>query len=196
LQNGNIIALRASNGSVLWHYTSRSFLSELPPYVADASVYVIALHGSIDALRAGDGSLLWHASLHALSDAPTMIATGGMVYVGTQDGSVEALRASDGSLLWLYKDGKGSAVSTTISTVAQGVVYIGLQAGDIDSIAALRASDGFLLWRYIPQIPSTQLFPILADNILLLALQDGSIDALRASSGILLWHYPVNSWHL
>ena len=62
--------------------------------------------------------------------------------------------------------------------------------------AALRASDGFLLWRYIPQIPSTQLFPILADNILLLALQDGSIDALRASSGILLWHYPVNSWHL
>jgi hypothetical protein len=50
-----------------------------------------------------------------------------------------------------------------------------------------------MLWRYTPHISAMQLLPVVGDDLVLIALQDGSIDALRISSGALRWHRAKNS---
>jgi outer membrane protein assembly factor BamB len=126
--------------------------------------------------------------------SPFLIGTGGVIYVGAYDGSVEALRESSGSTLWRHQGGEGGPVTITF---AQGVLYLAFYAtsgvNNIASIAALRASDGFVLWRYTPHVTARQLSPVVGDDLVLIALQDGSIDALRASSGALRWHRAMNS---
>jgi outer membrane protein assembly factor BamB len=190
LQDGSLDALRASNGTLLWRYRLPSPLTEESPSVADGMVYVSTLDGSVYALRASDGSVLWHTAMHVPDVFPSLIVVDGVIYVQTLGGSIAALRANDGSILWLYNGEEGDAGSIT---AVQGVVYLALQTGGINSIAALSARDGSILWRYTPQVSSTQLPPILVDDLVLTTLQDGSIDALRASNGALLWHLAVNS---
>jgi outer membrane protein assembly factor BamB len=81
-------------------------------------------------------------------------------------------------------------------TVVQGVVYIAqytIDANSLASITALRASDGTLLWSNTPHTTYKQLLPVVGNDTVLIAWQDGSVDALRASNGSLLWHRAMNS---
>jgi outer membrane protein assembly factor BamB len=98
-------------------------------------------------------------------------------------------------VLWHHQGGAGGAVSIT---VAQGVIYLAFPATTSGvnlrgSITVLRASDGFILWRYTPHVSAMQLSPVVGDDLVLIALQDGSIDALHASSGVLRWHRAMKS---
>jgi outer membrane protein assembly factor BamB len=118
----------------------------------------------------------------------------GVLYVGAFDGSVDALSENDGSLLWRHEGGGGGPASITVT---QGVIYLAFYTtsgvNTIARIAALRANDGLVLWRYTPLVPANQLSPVVGDDLVLVALQDGSIEALRASSGALRWHRAMNN---
>jgi outer membrane protein assembly factor BamB len=121
--------------------------------------------------------------------------TGGVVFVvASLSGSLDALNASSGSVIWQHASKAGESVPIT---VVQGVVYLALYATSgvnfLENITALRASDGKLLWKYTPHTAYRQLLPVEGNNIVLIALQDGSVEALRASSGPLLWHRTANS---
>lgn len=195
LQDGSMDVLRASTGVLLWRYTPRVPALHLypQPLVADGVVYALTQDGHLFALRASDGFTVWSVALHATDLLPSMIVTGGVIYVGAFDGSIYALRASSGSLLWHHQGGEGGSITITI---AQIVIYFPIYtvgANPIESITALRASDGFVIWRYTPHTSYRQLSPMMGDDIVLIALQDGSIDALRASSGSLRWHRAMNS---
>jgi hypothetical protein len=81
-------------------------------------------------------------------------------------------------------------------TAVQRVVYLATIASGANllaSITALRASDGKLLWNYTPHTSYRQLLSVDENNMVLLALQDGSVEGLRASSGSLIWHRASNS---
>ncbi len=195
LQGGGMDVLRADTGGLLWRYTPRvPALALSLPLVTNGVVYALTQDGHLSALRASDGFTVWSVALHAADLLPPLIETGGVIYVGALDGSVDALRESDGSVLWRHQGGEGGPVSMT---VAEAVIYLAFYAtsgyNTIASIAALRASDGFVLWRYTPHVSARQLSPVEADDLVLIALQDGSIDALRASSGALRWHRAMNS---
>jgi outer membrane protein assembly factor BamB len=194
LQSGGLDVLRSGTGILLWRYTPRVPALQLFPQtlVADGVVYTLTQDGHLYALRASDGFTIWRVALHATDLLFPLIVTGGVVYVGAFDGSVYALRASDGSVLWHHQGREGESASIT---VAQGVIYLTFYAGmnDIASITTLRASDGLVLWRYTPHVSARQLLPVMGDDLVLIALQDGSIDALRASSGSLRWHRVMNS---
>jgi outer membrane protein assembly factor BamB len=97
-------------------------------------------------------------------------------------------------VLWRHQGGEVGPASIT---VVQGVIYLTFYTttGEdiIASITALRASDGLVLWSYTPSTSAWQLAPVVGDDLVLIALQDGSIDALHASSGALRWHRAMNS---
>jgi outer membrane protein assembly factor BamB len=197
LQDGSMDVLRASTGVLLWRYTPRVPALNLFPeiLVADGVVYAGTQDGHLYALRASDGFTIWSVVLHATDNLIPMNVTGEVVYVGAAlDGSIYALRESDGSVLWRYEGGEGGPASIMVT---QGVIYLAFDAtSGVDifaSITALRASDGVLLWSYTPHASYRQLLPVMGDDIVLIALQDGSVDALRASSGSLLWHRAMNS---
>lgn len=193
LQNGGMDVLRANTGVLLWRYTSRvPALGLYPqPLVASGVVFVLTQDGHLSALRANNGSTVWSVSLNATDILPSLTMTGGVIYVATFDGSVTALRENSGSVLWRYQGREKGPASIT---VVQGVPYPAFYAtgsGGFNSITALRASDGFVLWRYTPHIPAMQVLPVVTDDLILLALQDGSINALHSTSGSLRWRHVM-----
>ena len=192
LQGGSMDVLRADTGVVLWQVSDVPLLPL--PLITQGIVYALTQHGYLYALRASDGFTLWDVALNATDLLPPAIMIEGVIYVGASDGSIDALRASDGSILWRHQGGEGGPASI-IGT--QGMIYLAFYAtsgvNTIPSITALRASDGFVLWRYTPHVSARQLSPVVGDDLVLIALQDGGIDALRASSGALRWHRAMSS---
>jgi outer membrane protein assembly factor BamB len=163
------------------------------PLITHGIVYVLTQDGHLAALRTSDGLIVWHVALQSTYLLPLLIETAGVIFVVALDGSVDALRESDGSSLWRYQGQERGPVSMT---VAQGVIYLAFYAttgvNSIESITALRTSDGSFLWLYTPHVSAMQLASVAEDNLVLIALQDGSIDALRASNGTFRWKRAMN----
>jgi outer membrane protein assembly factor BamB len=197
LQDGSMDVLHADNGVLLWRYIPRIPALNLFPLilVADGVVYTGTQDGHLYALRASDGFKIWSVVLYPGDNPFILNVTGGVVFVvASLSGSVDALNASSGSVIWQHASKAGATVPIT---VAQGVVYLAQYATSgvniLENLTALRASDGILLWNYAPHTAYRQLLPVEGNDIVLIALQDGSVEALRASSGSLLWHRTANS---
>lgn len=215
---GYVYALRASDGTLLWRYTTGNFVYNgyaYSPTVSSGVVYVASQAGSLTALRASNGTLLWRYI--AKGQVAVSLAVNGIVYlldtnIGQGPDYLEALRASDGKLLWRTPS------YDYLPVVVNNVLYITSQAG----LSALRAHDGTLLWRYAlagtgftgPTIldgiiytvafqysPASPVSTPTAGYHLVTAplnwkmpfKQGGplSLYALRASNGTVLWHYET-----
>jgi len=191
LQDGGMDVLRADTGILLWRYIPHVPAQRLYPQilVSDGVVYAGSHDGYLYALRASDGFTIWSVTLHTNDNLIPMNVAGGVVFVeGSLSGSVNALREDSGSVIWQYPGRAGESVPIM---VVQGVVYLASYAASgvniFASITGLRASDGVVLWSYTPQTSYKQLLPVLGNDIILIALQDGSVDALYASNGSLFW---------
>ncbi len=173
--------------------TSASSSTNSSQVVAITIVGGVAYAGAdkaVYALRSTDGTLLWRSSIDGgVGDQP--VVAGGVVYVTASTditATLYALRSSDGALLWHYTSNGG--ISTPV--VANGVVYVGTQGGEV---LALRAGNGTLLWRYNDNNFGF-LSPQLVDGVLYVKAnneQPGNVYALRASDGRLLWHYTAKA---
>ncbi len=190
--NSGVYALRASDGSLLWHYNTAGPVPgpDSPPVGSDGIIYVSAdvdqgfgnTTGYIYALRGSDGALLWRYTTDGYVYTPTV--AGGVVYVGSMAGSLAALRASDDTLLWRYT-AEGSMATPV---VVNGIVYVDIdQSPDNPNyLYALRASDGKFLWR----TPSYAYAPVIVNGVVYITSQAG-LSALRASNGAQLWRYAL-----
>src|SRR5207245_745427 len=106
---GEVYALQATNGSLLWHYTVKGACCR-GLVMTDTTVYISEFDrggGHIDALRASDGSLLWqYQGDRQVNQATVMDGVVFLTYesAGFKDtgSTVDALRISDGSHLWRY----------------------------------------------------------------------------------------------
>jgi len=147
--SSSVYALRASDGTLLWHYTGNATQGYSWAAVADGVVYVSTLvnmyKGYVIALQGNNGSLVWSEA----TDDPPITASAilnGVVYVGAENGDLYALQAGNGSPLWHYTI-FGAILSTPV--LSGEMVYVGSANG----IAyALRARDGVLLWYYLTKV--------------------------------------------
>jgi outer membrane protein assembly factor BamB len=181
-QDGIVSALRTSNGSVLWRYSTGGS-SELPE-VAGGVVYVATSvdkgAGHVYALRASDGALSWRYT--AGSDLFMSTVVNGVVYAGSGESTVFALRASDGSLLW---QDKLTGPIDGMVTVVDGVVYA---ISSHEMVYALRGSDGSLLWQY--RLAGHAIAsPMIGNGVAYIGLEEGMVYALQADTGSLLWRF-------
>lgn len=108
-----LFALRATDGSTLWRYTSQrgetgnmGIPNIYPPAVTNGAVYVTEDGGALTALAASDGHVIWrvHVDPAPGSDVyPFSIsspaAVDGAVFVAG-NGWLVAVRASDGGTMW------------------------------------------------------------------------------------------------
>ncbi len=143
----SLYALRASNGTVLWHYQTtgdkNNGMGMLA--VAEGLVYIDTTVGSktdISALRASDGSRLWTHAGNAPFDDWAVVGQG-VVYIPSSSGVVYALQAHDGKELWRY------AISGKVynAPVLDGsTLFIGVDNG---VVYALDVGNGSLRWHYV-----------------------------------------------
>jgi outer membrane protein assembly factor BamB len=152
----SIYAVRASDGTILWHFTTNKGGDSWVNWfsVEHGIVYASATDtegntgtGDIYALQSNNGSVLWQDTLNA-SPSGGLLANG-VIYLSASNGSdvgaVYTLRARDGSLLWNYP----IAGSMFNAPVLDGnVAYVGASNG---MAYALRADNGRIVWHYLTQ---------------------------------------------
>ncbi len=191
--NGELYALRVSDGNVRWRNKIDPGANAAP--IVNAGIIFITTSrsdvgpGSLYALRASDGEELWQ---YTISDAiDNLLVANGIVYmtsydVVSQNGSLIALRASDGAQLW-HKTVRGFSYNAPV--VDNQVVYVSTSADNgSGTVYALRANDGTQLWYYTTTTFTS--VPLVNRGIAYL-VSDQGLSALQASDGQLLWRVPV-----
>jgi len=198
---GDVYALRANTGSLLWHYkVSGSCCRGLVMTKTAIYIGILDSRGShVDALRTDDGSLLWHHQIDGTSRLMGIAVADGVIYLGIfngpAQGAVDALRASDGSLIWHSQ----TNVVPLALTVADNQVYVGGFGDQILALDALQVRNGSLIWQYksardegIPYFATGMdgvVYMISGCYICYLDTTGSTLDALRANDGTLLWRY-------
>jgi len=180
--DGNVFALNASTGALLWKYTTGLHVYASPA-VANGVVYVGSQDGNEYALNASTGAKLWSYATTVNNVFSSAAVAYGVVYIGASDGNVYALNASTGSLLWSHYYGDDLIDSSP--AVANGVVYI----SGTGKFYAVKASTGDLLWNFTTGGGYESSSPAVANGVVYIGSVDGNVYALNASTGALLWSY-------
>ncbi len=142
-----LLALRASNGTLLWE--KKSMVSMIPllfsPVVSNGRIYVASASGTISALRVQDGSQVWQVP-NTPVEGSSLTVENALIYINAPN-EVYALRAQDGVMAWKQSldHHNGFSSSDTSMLAVDGMVYVSKDSGVVQ---ALRASDGKSLWSY------------------------------------------------
>jgi len=88
-QDGNIYALNAGTGALLWNYTTYGPVYG-SPVVANGVVYVGSDDSNVYALNASTGALLWLYPTGSSFFTSSPAVANGIVYIGSGDGYVYA----------------------------------------------------------------------------------------------------------
>jgi outer membrane protein assembly factor BamB len=178
-QDTSLIALRANNGSTLWHRNGTGNILAANNNLIIAS----SLDGnSIVALRVSDGATLWRYNVQNIRQS---LMSDGVFYLKTTNkDNLIALNASNGALLWqvrapgiLLSADNGILCFDAPLPFPQGYIY------------ALRASNGTQLWRHMKI--GDQPEPVQNGIVYVVSSIDGKLTALRASNGSMLWQYQM-----
>jgi outer membrane protein assembly factor BamB/tRNA A-37 threonylcarbamoyl transferase component Bud32 len=87
--DGNLYALNASNGKLLWKYTTGGPIVASPVVSLNGLVYVGSTDGRIYALDAKNGELVWSDNTGASIEV-TPVLDNGMLFVCSSDGTIRA----------------------------------------------------------------------------------------------------------
>lgn len=176
---GEIVALDASDGTLLW---SRSVPDSLwaAPTVAGGALVVGTPEERVYSVDASTGAIRWkrRSSSYILNSAA---AAHGVVYIGAED-RLYALDAQTGDRIWRTSQvGAG-----TTPAVVGGVVYLGTGHGDVD---AYDVSTGDLVWRFHAGGGDVESSPTVANGVVYVGSNGDMVFALDARTGKELWSY-------
>lgn len=186
--DGNVYALDASGGKLLWKFHTGGLIHTTPA-VYNHTVYVGSWDTYLYAIDARTGKEKWkfktkdqpgYHLLEGIQASP--VIEGDLVYFGARDGYFYAVHTGDGSPAWKYST-KGSWVLTT-AAVKDGMVYFG--TSDSYLFIALEAKTGIEQFRFRANgyVYSS---PIIAGNTAYFGDFTGSLFAVDLSSRGLSW---------
>jgi outer membrane protein assembly factor BamB len=216
--DGNLYALRASDGVRLWHYSTSGPVTSSPA-VANGVVYFASEDGGVYAVDTQTGVLRWRFAtegehrfeapgIHGIKPAHEMMAdpfdlfisspaiANQTVYIGSGDHNVYALDAATGALRWKFTT--GNVVHAT-PAVADGMLYIGSWDRNF---YALDAATGNVRWKFttgddqrIYNQVGIQSSAAVANGMVYFGCRDSHLYALDARDGTLRWkHDEFGSW--
>lgn len=138
---GDLDAVGASDGLLLWQYHIGSAAIQSRPTIANGAVYFGTDGGSVYAVNLSTHLLVWRYQ------APMPVQTrpavnGSVVYIGAKT-SVIALRTSDGTPIWRHNLDSQIYKAGVIATA--GLVFSGTYAG---GFYALKPGGGRVAWSY------------------------------------------------
>ena len=175
-----------------WERKTGSFDEQhlrLRPSVHKNVIYTCNSKGRIAALRSNSGVILWETNIQ-LPIAGGIEADHRLAVVGTLDGEVVALSSQNGKPLWRVR------VSSEILAPPKihGTTVL---VRTIDGkVFALSSQNGQRLWFYQRAVPTLTLrgtsAPIIANDKVIVGLDNGLLLALALQDGRLLWENPLH----
>jgi eukaryotic-like serine/threonine-protein kinase len=190
-------AAPAPAGTVLWTFQAGNSIWS-SPVIRNGRIYFGSDDQSLYAVDLQTHQLAWKfATGGIIRSRPAVLDT--MVYASSDDGVLHALEAATGVEKWQanigsgndrtggpFDVGSGYDYKQSSPIIADGVVYVGSGAGELD---AVEAATGKQLWSFKAsgRIRST---PVVADGKVYVGDGNGSLHALDALTGAELWNQP------
>jgi outer membrane protein assembly factor BamB len=182
-EDGQIRALRASDGQVVWQTRVGGRLL-VAPALDGGMIYAGDGKGAIVALEAGSGRELWRHELEArVRTRPA--ADGGRVFAGTAGGRVVALDAVAGSAVWQTDLG---VLLTPGMVLGRGILVVGAVDG---RVVGLDQESGARLWEFATG-GAVRAAPAGTGNTVYCGSSDGYLYALALVAGRLEWKYRLD----
>ena len=184
--NGDVWALNASTGAVVWKYHTGGAVKAGLAY-AGGLLYVGAYDGRLYCLSRA-GKLVWRASAQprlygSSSFYSTPAVSYGRVYVGSTDGRVYSFGSTSGKLRWSHDTGGYVYASPA---VWHRLVFAGSYDG---RFFAFDAATGDVRWSFSANGQISGSATVIGGVVYFATLQKRTY-ALDASSGRLLWSFP------
>ena len=198
---GDVVALDARNGRVLWRARTKAPLSG--GTAAGGGLVVIGTSdGRLFALSAADGKTRWEIRINGEVLAPVAIAEK-LIAVRTGDGKLRGLNPADGHELWVQEQQvpRLSLRGTSRPVIVGDTVLCGFDNG---KVMAINGGDGSLLWEatVTPPHGRTEL-ERLADidaavlvsgqNVYTVGFQ-GRVAMLALDTGQVWWSHELSSY--
>lgn len=152
-RDGNVQALDAITGQILWQHTCPSDVAS-SPVILPGEPPGLALgtrFGYVYALDARTGAERWRfRTAHWVDSTPAVakVRDRPLLFVGSHDQSVYALDADSGRLVWRFAT-KGDVYSAPAVLRHQGQTLVAVASGD-DHLYLLDAATGRERWRTMP----------------------------------------------
>jgi eukaryotic-like serine/threonine-protein kinase len=192
--DGHVYALDAANGALRWKQRTGDVV-HASPAVADGLVVVGSWDGGLYAFDAASGAPRWRfqsgldPAMHnqqGFQSSPAIVD--GVVYVGCRDAHLYAIDAASGQERWRFSTGASWVVGSP--AMAGGRVYFA--TSDSSLVHALDAKTGAPVWQ---QQAKAYMFssPLLAGDVLLIGLLNGTLQALDAARGAELWTFQTEA---
>lgn len=153
VKTGDVVALSAGNGQVLWSFRTKGAV-RTRPWFQDGQVWVGSADGCLYRLGARTGRPLWSRPFctDAAIDGDPVLVKGGLkgggdlVLFSVTINKVYAVGAEDAAFRWEYHRDRPhlmSAEGVSSPTVAGERVYVGFSDG---TLVALTLGDGQVVW--------------------------------------------------
>ncbi|HLZ21647.1 MAG TPA: PQQ-binding-like beta-propeller repeat protein [Ktedonobacterales bacterium] len=185
---GNLLALDATTGAVIWRHNIGQFLDDSTPVVVGRVVFVAANRSWIFALDRTTGQQLWTANLGEVIQAAPIFADG-LLLVNSRT-TTFALDARGGTIRWHFHENASGWPTQAAPTVQGNTVYCAL--GTTTVVYALNLQTGAKIWSHDAGVRLIST-PLVTGQSVIIGTWNGLVMALDASSGALLWRYDVNS---
>jgi outer membrane protein assembly factor BamB len=171
---GDVWALNADDGTVLWRFEADGAVWSKPA-VTDDAIYVTSMDGVLHKLDR-DGNEQWSFASPGAGVASNPTVVGDSVYFGSFDKKLYAVSTDDGAMRWSV-DGDNWFWGTP--AVGDGVVY----APNLDGrVYAVREDDGSSVWEFDAGAP-VRSAPALVEDGLVVAARDGDVFKLDLENG-------------
>jgi outer membrane protein assembly factor BamB len=143
---GEVIALDAQNGKVLWRVPTEDMVWSGPTLVEDR-LYVGDLKGNFYAFNTNDGSTIWKITSDKLDGAiiGSPLVDGDTIYFGTEDGTLFALDTS-GNIKW--KQTIGGPLYPSPRLAGDLILVAPMK---VDELLIAFTKDGTRQWSFIPE---------------------------------------------
>ncbi|MCI0505222.1 MAG: outer membrane protein assembly factor BamB [Gammaproteobacteria bacterium] len=201
-QAGKIMALRQSDGQVLWTNAIMDSISSGP--VVDSNLlYVGTIDAHVFALNADSGDIVWQGDVSSEVLANPVISEN-LVFIQTIDGKLAALDKNTGEKIWT--DAREVPALTLRGTSSPVIVNDKVIAGFANGkLVALQKATGKKLWESVVGLPGgrTDLQRMVDIDGLLQADNDevyavtyqGRIAAVSVENGRTIWTRDMSSYN-
>jgi outer membrane protein assembly factor BamB len=189
---GEVLALKADSGKVLWRKPLFNPLRAAPTIIGDR-VYAVSIDNQLNALDARTGDVLWHhngiAESATLMGASNPATINDSVVVAYSSGEIFNLRAENGRVSWNYglttptQVGALPAIADIrgLPIIDRGRVFAISHSGRMASID-LRTGDR--VWENDIGGINT---PVVSGDTIFVLSNDGQLLAVTRESGRILW---------
>ncbi len=179
-------------GTVLWTFQTGDAVWSSPT-VTDGVVYFGSDDKSVYAIDTTTQKLRWKFTTGGIVRSHPA-ATEGVVYVSSDDGTLHALDIATGTEKWKAdlgsanipargELGSGYDYQQSSPAVANGMVYVGSGAGEVDAFDALT---GQRIWQFMAT-SRVRSSPTVVDGTLFIGDGNSNLYALNARTGTELW---------